>query len=49
MEENEAEWICICSTQSWQFVWEHYKCSKCGSKQEYKSRFCPDCGAKMKD
>lgn len=26
---------------------EEYKCSKCGCLQEYKTNFCPDCGARM--
>ena len=35
---EKGEWICICSTQSWQYTYEHYKCSLCGTKEEYTIR-----------
>ena len=28
--------------------WSKWECSACGERQEYKSNFCPNCGANMK-
>ena len=46
-DKLQAFWICICSTQSWQFTEDHWKCSKCNNTVDRRSKFCPHCGAKM--
>lgn len=42
-----GKWICICSTQHWQYNWEHYKCSVCDCTNDCATFYCPNCGAKM--
>ena len=43
MEEKTAEWIDreIYDADRW-------KCSKCGKTEQYKEKYCPNCGRKMK-
>jgi len=42
-EENTAEWIDreIYDADRW-------KCSKCGKTEQYREKYCPNCGCKMK-
>ncbi len=35
------------SEGEWRGVWD-YECSVCNGYSEYKTDYCPDCGAKMK-
>ena len=42
-EENTAEWIDreIYDADRW-------KCSKCGKTEQYREKYCPNCGCRMK-
>lgn len=53
-ERTQGEWIGDTDYESYQGYYEAYKCNRCGYglhwrdySNEYK--FCPNCGAKMKD
>lgn len=43
------------NTGVWKTVWSwvkrsmRFRCSACGSDQTAKTKFCPDCGAEMKN
>lgn len=47
VEQKKGKWKEICSTQDWQFTYEHYRCTNCGLPSECAFRFCPNCGAQM--
>lgn len=46
-EENEAEWLD--TDEQDEMYGDLFKCSRCGAEQIGTSKFCPDCGADMKN
>ncbi len=47
VERKTGEWKCICSTDYWQYTYEHYRCSECGIPAECAFMYCPNCGTRM--
>lgn len=44
---KDAFWICTCSLESWQFTYNHFKCSRCNNYVSGTSKYCPNCGSRM--
>ena len=43
-ERKLGQWIKNPPTEAWE-----YHCSLCGTQEDYKENYCPNCGAKMMD